>query len=151
MHASIGLLTELRAADLRFTADEAAAVLQAALGTDPARGCRCGVGGPHRRLGGGAAAGRVVAAGATAFVASFTGSHRYVLDYLTEEVLARLTEDDQVANAMVDSNLAQVDWLAGRLPQVEQNAPRPSPPTGPPAHPSRPATSTTSWPRSNTD
>jgi ATP/maltotriose-dependent transcriptional regulator MalT len=86
-----------------------------------------------------------------AFVASFTGSHRYVLDFLTEEVLARLTEDDQVANAMVDSNLAQVDWLAGRLPQVEQNAPRPSPPTGPPAHPSRPATSTTSWPRSNTD
>ena len=59
-----GQLAELRAADLRFTAEEAAALLGEAAGPGlPGRGGG-GAGGPHRGVGGGAAAGRTVAAGA---------------------------------------------------------------------------------------
>jgi LuxR family maltose regulon positive regulatory protein len=50
-----GQLAELRAADLRFTPEEAAG---------PGRHGRGGAGGPHRRVGGGIAAGRTVATGA---------------------------------------------------------------------------------------
>ena len=57
-----GQLAELRAADLRFTAEEAAALLGEAAGPGlPDRGGG-GAGGPHRGVGGGAAAGRTVAA-----------------------------------------------------------------------------------------
>ena len=88
-----GQLAELRAADLRFTADEAAALLRESVRADLPDARRGRAGGPHRGLGGGPAAGGAVAARASAdvagFVAAFTGSHRYVLDYLAEEVLDR--------------------------------------------------------------
>ena len=92
-----GQLAELRAAELRFTAEEAAALLREAAGRRPARRRGGGAGGPHRRVGGRACswppcrcAGRPIAAG---FVAAFSGSHRYVLDYLAEEVLDRQPEE----------------------------------------------------------
>jgi LuxR family transcriptional regulator, maltose regulon positive regulatory protein len=58
----------------------------------PAGGGRRGAGRPDRRLGGRAPAGGPVAAGPWRrhrLREGFSGSHRYVLDYLTEEVLAR--------------------------------------------------------------
>ena len=55
-------LAELRAGDLRFTAEEAAALLREAVDGDLPGSCGGGAGGTHRRLGGRAAAGRPVAA-----------------------------------------------------------------------------------------
>jgi LuxR family maltose regulon positive regulatory protein len=87
-----GQLTEVRVADLRFTAEEAAAVLHAALGaglpqaavaalTDRTEGWAAGL-----QLAALSLQGR---ADPASFVETFTGSHRYILDYLTEEVLDR--------------------------------------------------------------
>jgi len=95
---SRGDLVELRAADLRFTAEEADAFLNRVMGLDldpalvaaleartegwaaglqlaalSARGRATGAAGPADRVGD--------------FVEAFTGSHRFVLDYLVEEVL----------------------------------------------------------------
>jgi LuxR family maltose regulon positive regulatory protein len=88
-----GQLAELRAADLRFTAEEAAALLGEAAGPGlpPAaaetlvartEGWAAGL-----QLAGLSLRGHADAAG---FVAAFSGSHRFVLDYLADEVL-----DDQ--------------------------------------------------------
>ena len=101
-----GQLTELRAAELRFTPPEAAALLQqVAAGPGGARpgapllqvpeavaaalaarteGWAAGL-----QLAGLSLRGRSDVDG---FVAAFTGSHRYVLDYLAEEVLEHQTE-----------------------------------------------------------
>jgi LuxR family transcriptional regulator, maltose regulon positive regulatory protein len=94
-----GQLAELRAAELRFTADEAAALLQqAAAGpsvtlpdadvaalTARTEGWAAGL-----QLAGLSLRGQADVAG---FVAAFTGSHRHVLDYLAEEVLERQGEE----------------------------------------------------------
>src|SRR5262249_10866048 len=85
-----GQLAELRAADLRFTSEEAAALLAEAAGpglptvAGAARGGAPGGGGGGGRRGGAAVRGQADAAG---FVAAFSGSHRFVLDYLADEVL----------------------------------------------------------------
>jgi LuxR family transcriptional regulator, maltose regulon positive regulatory protein len=86
-----GQLTEIRAADLRFTVTEAAEVLHAALGTDLPEGAAAALAARTE----GWAVGLQLAAlslrghrDPAGFVAAFSGSHRYVLDYLTEEVLA---------------------------------------------------------------
>jgi LuxR family maltose regulon positive regulatory protein len=87
-----GQLTELRERDLRFTPEEAAALLRTAVGPDlPGAAVAALVDRTE-----GWAAGLQLAAlslqGRTdtaAFVQGFSGSHRYVLDYLTEEVLDR--------------------------------------------------------------
>jgi LuxR family maltose regulon positive regulatory protein len=87
-----GQLAELRDADLRFTAEEAAALLRGAVGPDlpeaavavlavRTEGWAAGL-----QLAGLSLRGQADVAG---FVASFSGSHRFVLDYLTEEVLER--------------------------------------------------------------
>jgi LuxR family maltose regulon positive regulatory protein len=87
-----GQLAELRAADLRVTPDEAAALLRAAVGSglpeaavaalaDRTEGWVAGL-----QLAALSLQGR---ADVTAFVEGFSGSHRYVLDYLAEEVLDR--------------------------------------------------------------
>ena len=87
-----GQLTELREADLRFTLAETAALLREATSLDlPAdsvaalaartEGWVAGL-----QLAGLSLQGHADPAG---FVQTFTGSHRYILDYLTEEVLAR--------------------------------------------------------------
>ena len=88
-----GQLMELRSADLRFTAGEAAALLQQVASGHVL---------PHAVVTAlasrteGWAAGLQLAAlslrgqpDVAGFVAAFTGSHRYVLDYLAEEVLER--------------------------------------------------------------
>ncbi|HJP74748.1 MAG TPA: helix-turn-helix transcriptional regulator, partial [Pseudonocardiaceae bacterium] len=87
-----GQLAELRAVDLRFTSDEAAALLGEAVGpglssaalaalTVRTEGWAAGL-----RLAGLSLRGRADPAG---FVAAFSGSHRFVLDYLADEVLDR--------------------------------------------------------------
>jgi LuxR family transcriptional regulator, maltose regulon positive regulatory protein len=91
-----GQLAELRAADLRFSAEEAAALLRESAGADvPAaaaaaladrtEGWVVGLQLAALSLGG--------QADPAGFVAAFSGSHRYVLDYLAEEVLDRQQEE----------------------------------------------------------
>ena len=95
-----GQLTELRAAELRFTPGEAAALLQqvaAAPGAArPDAPLPDAVAAALAARTEGWAAGLQLAglslrgqADVDGFVAAFTGSHRYVLDYLAEEVLER--------------------------------------------------------------
>ena len=78
-----GELVEIRAADLRFTADEATAYLNGAMGL------LCGVGrrrtrGADRGLDRRAPACRALAAGPddSGFIAEFAGDDRYIVDYL---------------------------------------------------------------------
>jgi LuxR family transcriptional regulator, maltose regulon positive regulatory protein len=87
-----GQLTELRAADLRFTPAEAAELLDRVMGLGlsaediAALDARTEgwIAGLHL-----AAISIQGAPDAGAFIRSFTGSHRFVLDYLLEEVLQR--------------------------------------------------------------
>src|SRR5215471_9192012 len=86
-----GQLAELRAADLRFTLVETAAFLREATGLDlPA----ASVTALQDRTEGWAAGVQLAAlslrgqADPAGFIATFAGGHRYVLDYLTGEVLA---------------------------------------------------------------
>jgi LuxR family maltose regulon positive regulatory protein len=91
-------LIELRAADLRFASGEVAAffneVMGLALSTED-------IAALETRTEGWAAGLQVVALslqgrGETShFIRAFTGSNRYILDYLTEEVLQRQPEDVQ--------------------------------------------------------
>jgi LuxR family transcriptional regulator, maltose regulon positive regulatory protein len=91
-----GQLTELRAADLRFTVDEAAALLGWAVGADLPGGLVAALAERTEgwavglQLAGLSLRGQDNAAG---FVAAFSGSHRYILDYLAEEVLDRQSAD----------------------------------------------------------
>ena len=86
-----GQLTEVRAADLRFTPGEAGELLQHAASALP----DASVAALAARTEGWAAGLQLAALSlrghedAAAFVAAFTGSHRYILDYLAEEVLER--------------------------------------------------------------
>ena len=85
-----GQLAELRAADLRFTSEEAAALLGEAAGPGlPGTAVTALVARTE-----GWAAGLQLAAlslqghtDAAGFVAAFSGSHRFVLDYLADEIL----------------------------------------------------------------
>ena len=95
-----GQLAELRAAELRFTADEAAALLRQVAAVSGRGPARCGAGGagrPHRGLGGRAAAGRPCrCAGSPMPPGSWPRSPAataYVLDFLAEEVLERQSEE----------------------------------------------------------
>ena len=112
-----GQLAELRAAELRFTADEAAALLrQGAAGS--------GVALPETAVAAlaarteGWAAGLQLAAlslrgqpDAAGFVAAFTGSHRYILDFLAEEVLEHQSE--QVRTFLLETSV--LERLSGPL------------------------------------
>ena len=117
-----GQLTELRDAELRFTPGEAAALLaQVAAAPGAAR-----PGGPlpdavaatlaartegwaaGLQLAGLSLRGQNDAAG---FVAAFTGSHRYVLDYLAEEVLEHQSE--QVRTFLLETSV--LESLSGEL------------------------------------
>ena len=86
-----GQLAEVRVAELRFTPAEAAELLQQVASALP----DASVAALAARTEGWAAELQLAAlslrgqADAAAFVAAFTGSHRYVLDYLAEEVLER--------------------------------------------------------------
>jgi len=120
-----GELLELRVADLRFTAGEADAFLNQVMGLDldPAH-----VAALEQRTEGWAAGLQLAAlsarghAGAgdsvAGFVDAFTGSHRFVLDYLVEEVLS--SQPDDVRGFLLDTSVLQqltgtlCDALTGR-------------------------------------
>jgi LuxR family transcriptional regulator, maltose regulon positive regulatory protein len=112
-----GQLAELRGAEFRFTAREAAALLHqvaerassalsdadvAAL-TVRTEGWAAGL-----QLAGLSLRGQADVAG---FVAAFSGSHRYVLDYLTGEVLEHL--DEQVRDFLLETSV--LERLSGEL------------------------------------
>ena len=109
-----GQLAELCTDDLRFTADEAAALLRESAGADlpgPA------VAALAARMEGWVAGLQLAAlslggqADPAGFVAAFSGSHRYVLDYLAEEVLERQSE--QVRTFLLETSV--LDRLSGGL------------------------------------
>jgi LuxR family maltose regulon positive regulatory protein len=113
-----GQLAELRAAELRFTADEAAALLQQqGAAVSGAALPETAVTALAARTEGWAA-GLALAAlslrgqpDAAGFVAAFTGSHRYVLDFLAEEVLERQAE--QVRDFLLETSV--LERLSGPL------------------------------------
>lgn len=94
-----GELCELRVADLRFSHEEAAELLQQAAVASLATLDDAVVAALATRTEGWAAGLQLAALSlrdhpdVAKFVAAFTGSHRYVLDYLTEEVLERQSEE----------------------------------------------------------
>ncbi len=91
-----GQMTELRSADLRFTAEEAAAFLNDAMGLGLARE---DVAALAARTEGWITGLHLAALSLQslperhAFVVAFSGSHRYVVDYLMDEVLSRQPEE----------------------------------------------------------
>jgi LuxR family transcriptional regulator, maltose regulon positive regulatory protein len=102
-----GELTELRAADLRFTETEAAALLR---GTPAGRGLTGAAVDALTAKTEGWPAGLALAGlslksrdDTDAFVAAFSGSHRYVLDYLAEEVLDG--QDPQVRSFLLETSV----------------------------------------------
>jgi LuxR family maltose regulon positive regulatory protein len=91
-----GRLVEVRAADLRFTAEESAAYLNGPMGLRLSEGDVAALDG---RTEGWIAALQLAALSmqgrgdASAFIAGFAGDDRYIVDYLAEEVLARQPAD----------------------------------------------------------
>ena len=128
-----GQLAELRAADLRFSAEEAAALLRESAGADlPA----AAVAALAARTEGWVAGLQLAAlslrgqADPAGFVAAFSGSHRYVLDYLAEEVLDRQHEElrtflletsvlERLSGGLCDAVTGRTDSQA-MLERVEQ-------------------------------
>jgi LuxR family transcriptional regulator, maltose regulon positive regulatory protein len=109
-----GELVEVRAADLRFTAGEAAAYLNGAMGLAlTARDVTALEG----RTEGWIAALQLAALSmqgrtdVTAFIEGFAGDDRYIVDYLTEEVLAR--QPDEVRDFLLRTSV--LDRLSGPL------------------------------------
>jgi LuxR family transcriptional regulator, maltose regulon positive regulatory protein len=109
-----GQLAELRATELRFTFEEAAALLREAAGPGlpdavaAALAARTEGWAAGLQLAGLSLRGQSDAAG---FVAAFSGSNRYVLDYLADEVLAGQTE--QVRGFLLETSL--LERLSGEL------------------------------------
>ncbi|HJZ00862.1 MAG TPA: AAA family ATPase, partial [Streptosporangiaceae bacterium] len=128
-----GQLAELRTGDLRFTAEEGAALLrESAGGALPGAAVAALVARTE-----GWAAGLQLAAlslrgrsDIAGFVAAFSGSHRFILDYLTEEVLDG--QPEQVREFLLETSVLErlsgglCDAVTGRddgqamLEQVEQ-------------------------------
>jgi LuxR family maltose regulon positive regulatory protein len=109
-----GQLAELREADLRFTCEEAAELLGATVGRElPA----AVVGALTDRTEGWVAGLQLAAqllrehSDPAGFVAGFSGSNRYVLDYLTEEVLDR--QPQPLREFMLETSV--LDRLSGPL------------------------------------
>ncbi len=120
-----GLLTEVRAPELRFTQDETAAFFGDVMGValtaeqvaqleSRTEGWAVGLQMAALSLQGREDAG--------AFIEGFAGSHRYVLDYLMDEVLRRLPEDSrtflmqtsilrQLTGALVDAVTQRSDGV----------------------------------------
>ena len=115
-----GQLTELRAADLRFTSAEAAEFLNRMMGLDLSpenisaleartEGWIAGL-----QLAALALQGSLSMQGqpdTTSFIRSFTGSHRFILDYLVEEVLQR--QPERVSSFLLQTSI--LDQLCGPL------------------------------------
>jgi len=129
-----GALTELRAANLRFNAEETTAFLTEVMGLPLSAEQVAAlltrtegwIAGLH--LAALSLQGRDDVAG---FIATFTGSHRYVVDYLIEEVLSRQPEEvqgfliqtcilDRLSGPLCDAVREREDSQA-RLAQVERS------------------------------
>ena len=108
-----GQLTEIRVAELRFTPAEAAELLRHAASALP----DASLAALAARTEGWAAGLQLAALSlrgqndAAAFVAAFTGSHRYVLDYLAEEVLDQ--QDKQMRAFLLETSV--LDRLSAPL------------------------------------
>jgi LuxR family maltose regulon positive regulatory protein len=109
-----GELVEIRAADLRFTPDEASTYLNETMGLDlPAPD----VDALERRTEGWIAALQLAAlsvegrSDASSFIAGFSGDDRYIVDYLVEEVLQR--QSDAVRSFLLHTSV--LDRLTGPL------------------------------------
>jgi LuxR family maltose regulon positive regulatory protein len=109
-----GELVEVRAADLRFTPDEAAAYLNGVMGLELAAGDVAALEG---RTEGWIAALQLAAlslqgrADAAGFIAGFAGDDRYIVDYLAEEVLQR--QPERVRGFLLQTSI--LDRLSGPL------------------------------------
>jgi LuxR family maltose regulon positive regulatory protein len=107
-------LTELRAADLRFTPEEAAAFLQEVWKLDLSPEAVAAL---ETRTEGWAAGLQLAALSlqrrpdSGGFLDAFTGTHRYVLDYLSEEVLER--QPDRVRRFLLETSI--LERLSGPL------------------------------------
>jgi LuxR family transcriptional regulator, maltose regulon positive regulatory protein len=107
-------VTELRAADLRFTSSEAAAFLNQMMGLTLSA---ADIAALERRTEGWIAGLQLAALSlqgqedATRLIASFTGSHQYVLDYLMEEVLGQ--QDARIQTFLLHTSL--LDRMSGPL------------------------------------
>ena len=112
-----GELAELRAAELRFTAEEAAALLRRLVAGADASLPDADVAALTARTEGWAAGLQLAGlslrgqADAAGFVADFTGSHRYVLDFLTQEVLE--CQPEQVRAFLLETSV--LERLSGPL------------------------------------
>ena len=108
-----GQLAEVRVAELRFTAAEAGQLLQPAVPALP----DASVAALAARTEGWAAGLQLAALSlrgqpdSAAFVEAFTGSHRFVLDYLAEEVLER--QDERLRTFLLETSV--LDRLSGPL------------------------------------
>jgi LuxR family maltose regulon positive regulatory protein len=117
-----GQLAELRAADLRFTPEEVTAVLREIWGLDlPEEGVAALEARTEGWVSGLQLAALALrgAADPARLVQEFAGSHRYVLDYLTEEVLER--QPDKVKAFLLETSVLErltgplCDAVTGRL------------------------------------
>ena len=109
-----GQLTELRATDLRFTNPEAAGFLNQAMGLNLSPG---EISALENRTEGWIAGLQMAALSmqgrtdTVRFIQAFTGSHRFVLDYLVEEVLQRQSE--RIRNFLLQTSI--LERLSGSL------------------------------------
>ncbi|MCA9922118.1 MAG: hypothetical protein KC421_07095, partial [Anaerolineales bacterium] len=118
-----GQLTELRAADLRFTLDEAAVFLRQVMGLNLSEE---NIAALKARTEGWIAGLQLAALSmqgrqddAAGFINTFTGSHRFVMDYLVEEVLRRQSES--VQKFLLQTSI--LDRLCGPLCDAVLNNP----------------------------
>ena len=119
-------LTEIRAADLRFTPDEAAAFLNRVMGLNLSA---AEIAALETRTEGWIAGLQLAALSMQdhddvgGFIRSFTGSHAYIIDYLAEEVIQRQSADiqafllqtsilDRMCGAVCDAVLERTDSQA---------------------------------------
>ena len=104
-----GELLELRASDLRFTPDEADTFLTEVMGLELEHGqvaaleARTEGWAAGLQLAAVSARGRTEGGDVGAFVDAFTGSHRFVLDYLLDEVLH--SQPDDVRSFLLDTSV----------------------------------------------
>ncbi len=109
-----GELTELRAADLRFTPSEAAEFLNSVMGLNLSPGDIAAL---EDRTEGWIAGLQLAALSMRGredipeFIRAFTGDHRYILDYLVEEVLTR--QPEPVRRFLLQTSI--LDRLSGSL------------------------------------
>jgi LuxR family transcriptional regulator, maltose regulon positive regulatory protein len=109
-----GQLAELREADLRFSSEEIAELLGRLVGNELPEAAVVALGERTEGWVAGLQLAALSLQGHTdvdAFVQSFSGSHRYVLDYLTEEVLAR--QPDHLVQFLLETSV--LDRLCGPL------------------------------------